>query len=774
MIREIGCGVPYAFVTTTSVSRRVVYATNKDEGINIDDPVLPDPEGPIAGYPDAPVIVTPTANAEDVPLQTPLSIGGFVGDGLTHIWTEYLIEDQYGNVVYTSGRDSINLLSIIVPRGHLKGLTRYRLKIRVGGSSVNGATSSKYSSLYFRTALAYGPDNPDPGAYPDFSNFRTTFPSQVLIGSTFNVMFNGVVDPNGLPVQYGMILPNEITGNKVNGIFAGEVVQLKASSDFSVHNEPLQVTVYAKNTVNNQDEKLVYTTIVLDNTARPNITGFTHTLNDNLTVDVGTSFYMEGVIDPNGGPLTYDILPFPGLTFSKTTNIASGESVIVTPALNFTIINKSITIPVIAKNSIGKTASIELTTKVVKIGEMVYTTAGEHLFIPPTGVDNVNVIMAASNLEVTEFGNYLRNDLVLGNTTYLKELLDPANNVKCCLIDDNHLVVVDGQAYTSLGEPLVRNPKIRMLNIATEVWTEYPDLTGTISDIKCFGNKIYCMKLYTKLVYTLDTAAEEPVWETLPETLDLIDMSDNWLFDREGNLYHNRVASNPIIRTFKYDGTNWTMLVETDVGLDLGSRSFSVLNYQNKIKMVINNSSELGIGWELDLDDPVAWLPVPGLENVFNLGGIESLVINSMNVMVMITREAKLVRHHRSGMSTEVFADLNHLFAPESLNSGMVINSQGDIIIVGGLRANDKKPMTEIRKIKIPRDVIGYDVRVVGPEGFVITGEYPFDPGQYGLASNLGAYRKNVTISNPNEGVRIRIGNNGAIRVVYGRPNFPA
>jgi hypothetical protein len=31
-----------------------------------------------------------------------------------------------------------------------------------------------------------------------------------------------------------------------------------------------------------------------------------------------------------------------------------------------------------------------------------------------------------------------------------------------------------------------------------------------------------------------------------------------------------------------------------------------------------------------------------------------------------------------------------------------------------------------------------------------------------------------VTISNPTDGVRIRIGNNGAIRVVYGRPNFPA
>ena len=564
-----------------------------------------------------------------------------------------------------------------------------------------------------------------------------------------------------------------ITGNKINGIFAGEVVQLRASSNFSAHNEPLQIIVYAKNTVNNQDEKIIHTTIVLDNNAKPNINGFTHTLNNNLTVDVGTSFYMDGVIDPNGGPITYDILPYPGLVFSKTTNIASGESVIVTPNLNFPTINKQIVIAVVAKNSVNKTASIELVTMVVKIGEMVYDRPGEHLFIPPTGVDTVNLIMAASNLEITEFGNYLRNDLVLGNTTYLAELLDPLNNAKCCLLDDDHLVVVDGQVYTSLGEPVVRNPKVRMLNIPDAIWVEYPDLTGTISDIKCFGTKIYCMKLYTKLIYVLDTAAETPTWDTLPETLELIDMSDNWLIDKVGNLYQNKVSTNPVIKTIMFDG-EWSVLVETDVGIDLGSRSFSVLNYQNKIKMVVNNSSEIGIGWELDLDDPVKWMPVPGLENVFNLGGVESLVINKMNVMVMITREAKLARFHRSGLSTEVFADLNHVFSPESLNSGMVIDSKGDIIIVGGLRANDKKPLTEIRKIKIPRDVIGYDVRVVGPEGFVITGEYPFDPGLYGLASNLGAYKKNVTISNPTDGVRIRIGNNGAIRVIYGRPNFPA
>lgn len=772
MLREIGPGVPYAIVNYGTGSKRVVYASNQEP----DSSILPDEgtPGEIAGAPDAPVIVFPEANAEDVAIQTPLSIGGFVGDGLVHIWTEYLIEDQYGNVVYTSGRDSINLLSIVVPRGYLKGLTRYKLKIRVGGTSANGGVYSKYSSIYFRTVLAYGPDNPDPGAYPDFSNFRTTFPSQVGIGSIFNVMFNGVTDPNGLPVQYGMNLPNEITGNKVNGIFAGEVVQLKATNDFSAHNEPLQVIVYAKNTVNNQDEKIIHTTIVLDNNAKPNINGFTHTLNNNLTVDVGTSFYMDGVIDPNGGPITYDILPYPGLVFSKTTNIASGESVIVTPNLNFPIINKQIVIAVVAKNSVNKTASIELVTMVVKIGEMLYDQPGEHLFIPPTGVDNVNVIMAASNFDVTEFGNYLRNDYVLGNTTYLTELLEPQNNVKCSLLDDNHLVVVDGQVYTAIGEPVIRNPKIRMLDIPNAIWVEYPDLTGDISEVLCYGTKIYCMKLYTKIVYVLDTSIETPIWETLPETMDLIDMSDNWIFNETGELYHNKVATNPNITTYFYDGSDWSLLVETDVGIDLGTRSFSVMNYQKKIKMVVNNSSEIGIGWELDTMNPVAWMPVSGLENVFNLGGIESLVINRLNVMFMITREAKLARFHRSGLTTEVFADLNHIFSSQSLNSGMVIDSHGDIIIVGGLRSNDSKPLVEIRKIKIPRDVINYDVRVVGPEGFVITGEYPFDPGQYGLASKLGAYKKNITISNPNDGVRIKIGNNGAIRVVYGRPNFPA
>ena len=68
-------------------------------------------------------------------------------------------------------------------------------------------------------------------------------------------------------------------------------------------------------------------------------------------------------------------------------------------------------------------------------------------------------------------------------------------------------------------------------------------------------------------------------------------------------------------------------------------------------------------------------------------------------------------------------------FGIESINSSMVINSKGDIIIAGGLRVNDKFPMREIRKINIRRDIINYDQRITTIDGFIVTGDLPFEPG---------------------------------------------
>jgi hypothetical protein len=67
MIREIGPGVPYAFVNTGTGSIRVAYATNQDDGVVVNQPDPSEPSGPIAGYPDAPVIVSPTANEKVIP-----------------------------------------------------------------------------------------------------------------------------------------------------------------------------------------------------------------------------------------------------------------------------------------------------------------------------------------------------------------------------------------------------------------------------------------------------------------------------------------------------------------------------------------------------------------------------------------------------------------------------------------------------------------------------------------------------------------------------------
>ena len=189
--------------------------------------------------------------------------------------------------------------------------------------------------------------------------------------------------------------------------------------------------------------------------------------------------------------------------------------------------------------------------------------------------------------------------------------------------------------------------------------------------------------------------------------------------------------------------------------------------------MVINNSSRLGIGWELNLDSPDEWLPVPGFENLFDFGGIESMVNNELDVIIMMTVRNKLVRFHRSGLETLEFADLNDVFDTESINSSMVINSKGDIIIAGGLRVNDKFPMREIRKINIRRDIINYDQRITTIDGFIMTGDLPFEPGPFAVASGIGGYRRHIGLQ-PSSPIPIRVGNNGCIRLIWGNPNFPA
>ena len=720
--------------------------------------------------PDPPIILSPTNNEANVSLTPTISIADFVGDNLIHSFTEYIIENRMGEVVYNSGRRVNSLTSITVPPNILSSQKQYRLKVRVGSTN---NTISKPTLSIFTTKQEFGPENPDPTAYPNLSNMTHTIPPYVKINETVNIKVFGGVDPNSLPLKYSISVPLGFSISKDTNISENEVLQLTALPNHSQINIPKLIKITAINTVGNTTDYFVNTLIIPDPNALPNVTNFNHTFPDRMSPDVATTFFFSGVTDPNGGPISYNIGLSSGLIFSKTTDIATGEVIEVYARPDATVYNVNLQIEVIIKNTVNNEAIEKIKTMVILQGEMLYDTPGEFLFTPPSGIRYINSIIAGSNYDVTEFGGYLRNDVVMGSTSYLNELEEPQNGTKAVMIDDDTLIVVDGQVYTELGQSISRNPKIKKLTISTNTWMEYPDLTGTISIIKNYKNTIYCAKLYTKTIYKLNTAASTPVWTTLPDTLDIIDYSDNIAIDESGNIYHTKISDTPTITTYKYNNTTWSLLVETDTGIDLGNRSFSVVTYRNKIRMVINNSSRLGIGWELNLDSPDEWLPVPGFENLFDFGGIESMVNNELDVIIMMTVRNKLVRFHRSGLETLEFADLNDVFDTESINSSMVINSKGDIIIAGGLRVNDKFPMREIRKINIRRDIINYDQRITTIDGFIMTGDLPFEPGPFAVASGIGGYRRCIALQ-PSRPIPIRVGNNGCIRLIWGNPNFPA
>ena len=134
--------------------------------------------------PDPPIILSPTNNEANVSLTPTISIADFVGDNLTHSFTEYIIENRMGEVVYNSGRSVNSLTSITVPPNILSSQKQYRLKVRVGSTN---NTISKPTLAIFTTKQEFGPENPDPTAYPNLSNMTHTIPPYVKINETVKI-----------------------------------------------------------------------------------------------------------------------------------------------------------------------------------------------------------------------------------------------------------------------------------------------------------------------------------------------------------------------------------------------------------------------------------------------------------------------------------------------------------------------------------------------------------------------------------------------------------
>lgn len=729
------------------------------------------PPVPVLDIPSAPVISFPKNNAIDIAIDPILTIEGFVGDNLTHSWTEWIIEDIYGNVVFNSGRDKVNLYSIVVPKLILEGLSRYLLRVSVGSTTNK---RSPFSILHFKTRQAYGPDNPDPTVFPDFSLFTTNIPSIVHVNTTYNVVFNGVVDINQGNIYYDLVIPNELTASKVNGILPNETIQLTVVSDYSKMDLVLPIEVRVTNSVGNISSSIVYSKIMLDMNASPITTNFYSSLNSNLTLGVATSFYMDGCIDPNCGPITYSIVEQQGLVFSKTTDIYTGEVITVTPNVSFRRYNRPFEITVIVKNSVGRTANLNMITTVVNVGEIIYETEGAFEFIPPSGIDLITAILGTSTYGVNEIGAYLRNDLGVGNITYLPELVEGQNRIKCALLYNGTIVVGDGEPHFDTNEVIIRPPKLRYLLEGDTVWNDLPDLEFGIHSIFNYGNIIYIPETYSKKIYSVDMSSTTKTLTLLPELMEIVDVGDSFLVDKTGKLYHNKIVSNNILQTYKYNGTGWNRYKKLDTGFDLGSHIHGVaMKNSNRLRLIFNTVTTANIAYELDLDNPANdWYYLPGLTNLFQLTGIKSIAMTNNDTMIMLTNANKLVRYYGVDTGAEIFGDLIDLYDYSSIHSQVMIDKNDDLILIGGITNISKQVSKIVRKVQITRNLYGTDRLVESNHGFLIKGDLPFELGDYCVASGIAGYKRDISLLDtlPIQG---RISNGGIVRIIWGRPNFP-
>lgn len=123
--------------------------------------------------------------------------------------------------------------------------------------------------------------------------------------------------------------------------------------------------------------------IPISQSSQPNMTNFTTTVPNNVTQNSTYNVAFSGATDPNGGAVTYSIDPqSSGLSFSKTSNIANGESVVMTVPSSVDI-SRSVSFLVRAMTASGGSVSRTISTNIVGQPVNEYTNPGTFTYQAP-------------------------------------------------------------------------------------------------------------------------------------------------------------------------------------------------------------------------------------------------------------------------------------------------------------------------------------------------------------------------------------------------------
>lgn len=221
---------------------------------------------------------------------------------------------------------------------------------------------------------------------PDLAALVITARSIVKPGGTYVTKFAGATAADGGALTYSITTPANcpIIFAKTTGILANENVLTYIDTDTSVRGQVFTMSVTVKDSYGAEATasfSIKINRLPLATTVYTNLPG---TLEGNQLV----TFQINGGSDPDGQAFTYSIVDTAGLTFSKTTSIATGESIVVNVPNVSVATSYSFDIAVV--DSMGETSATVRSQDllVTAVGSTTYTVPPSILY-PTSGDDEV-------------------------------------------------------------------------------------------------------------------------------------------------------------------------------------------------------------------------------------------------------------------------------------------------------------------------------------------------------------------------------------------------
>lgn len=202
---------------------------------------------------------------------------------------------------------------------------------------------------------------------PTMANFKHNVPAKVEPSKAYSVAFWGATDPDGEALTYSLVpLTGNLTFSKTAGISANETVTMNVPASL-VRGSTGTFKVVVTDALGETAEQI----ISVLSTTLPNLDGLSHNIPSKLIPGEVYGVKLSGAVSTDGSVLTYGIeeVDGSGLTFSKTSGIVEGGTVLMTAAANV-VRGSSHTIRITVTSSLGSSVTRDVPVTINRVPDI--------------------------------------------------------------------------------------------------------------------------------------------------------------------------------------------------------------------------------------------------------------------------------------------------------------------------------------------------------------------------------------------------------------------